>query len=73
MVNYSVDDVPVQVQFEKGLGRKTFYRHTYNSGDVVATTQAKIIGVSRIVKNVSRNIHDTLPGYSVTVYTTDPS
>ena len=72
VVNYNVEEMPVRLNFEKSLGKQTFYRHLYTTSDVVPTAEAKIIGTSHILKNVTRTLHDTLPGYSVAVYTTDP-
>ena len=49
---------------------KTFYRHLYDVNNVIPTEDAKIIPASARASNVKTGFYDTLPGYSVAVYTT---
>jgi len=69
VTNHTVDDAPVKIMLEKSLGGKTFYRHRYTTNHV-PTPSATIIGVDAVAKNVTKGFYDTLPGFSVSVYTT---
>ncbi len=70
VTNYNLMDTPVHVSFEKSMGGKNFYRHLYDMNNVVPTEDAEIIEASAKAKNVTTGFYDTLPGYSVAVYTT---
>lgn len=69
VTNHTVDDVPTKIILEKSVGGKTFYRHRYTTA-FVPTPSATIIGVDAVAKNVTKGFYDTLPGFSVSVYTT---
>ena len=73
VTNYNVEDTPIKVNFEKSIGGKTVYRHLYTISGVTPTPEAKVIGVSAKANRVTTEICDSLPGYSVAVYTTDPN
>ncbi len=69
VTNQNVDEINAKIMLEKNVGGKTFYRHRYTP-QVVPTPSATIIGVDAIAKNVTTGFYDTLPGFSVSVYTT---
>lgn len=69
VTNHNVDDVNAKIMLEKSVGGKTFYRHRYTTA-IVPTPSAAIIGVDAVAKNVTTGFYDTLPGFSVSVYTT---
>lgn len=71
VTNYNILDTPIHINFEKSMGGKTFYRHLYDINNIVPTEEAEIIGVSARATDVTTGFYDTLPGYSVAVYTTD--
>lgn len=71
VTNYNILDTPIHINFEKSMGGKTFYRHLYDVNNIIPTEEAKIIPVSAKASNVTTGFYDTLPGYSVAVYTTD--
>ena len=48
---------------------KTFYRHLYNPSEVIPTAEAKIIGEDKVFTDVTTALDDTLPAFSVAVYT----
>lgn len=70
VTNYNISETPIHVNFEKSMKRKNFYRHLYDANDVTPTSNAEIIGVSAVAKKVTTGFYDTLPPYSVAVYTT---
>ena len=71
VTNYNTMEAPVFVKFEKSLKGKTFYRHLYDANNVTPDSSAEVIGVSATAKNVGDGFYDTLPPFSVAVYTTD--
>ena len=70
VTNYNITDTPIHINFEKSMDGKTFYRHLYDVNNVIPTEDAKIIPASARASNVKTGFYDTLPGYSVAVYTT---
>ena len=70
VTNYNVTDTDICINFEESMGRKTFYRHQYNPVTVEPTPDAEIIPASKRIRNVTNKIKDTIPGCTVTVYTT---
>ena len=70
VTNYNIDDMPIEVTFDKDIGGRTFYRHLYTLNNVVPTADAEIIPISAKAESVNNGFYDTLPAYSVSVYTT---
>lgn len=69
VTNYNFDEIPVHINFGKALKRKNFYRHLYESSNVIPTPDAEIIGISAVANRVTSGFYDTNPAHSVAVYT----
>lgn len=70
VTNYDVLEMNINIKFEGALANKTFYRHNYTVNDVLPTPNADIIPASKKIINVTTDILDVIPGFSVAVYTT---
>ena len=70
VVNADIEPHHFQLNLEKALGGKTFYRHTENVDTCVRNTGAVIADVDKVFVGVQDVVKDTLPGGTVAVYTT---
>lgn len=72
VVNMTTDEHDIDINFEKSMGGKTFYRYRYSAGDIEdkTTIAAKVLTADKGFKNVQKDILDTIPGGSVVVYST---
>lgn len=64
------DDVKMSFEFEKGIGRTVFYRHLYNANSQVATVDAKLIGIDKVIVSDGNAFIDNIPSGCIAVYTT---
>lgn len=69
VVNSGQNDREIGVNFADGLNRD-FYRHLYNSSEIVPDESARIIGVDKKFENVEKSFEDIIPAYSMAIYTT---
>ena len=67
VVNTNVEDLPISVQFEKGLG-KNLYRHLYTPLFEKSLSDAQI-PADKGFKNVKTVLNDVLPAGGVAIYT----
>lgn len=72
VVNMTTDEKDIDVNFEKAMGGKTFYRYRYSAGEIEeqTTIAAKVLTADKGFKNVQNDIIDTIPGGTVVVYST---
>lgn len=59
-----------EMQFEKGLGGKTLYRHLYNPATTKADGTTQILPADRAYKSVDGKLVDLLPSGGLAIYTT---
>ncbi len=69
VVNYSDKEQTCTFEVNRLLER-TFYRHTYNSKNVLPDETASLPAADKVFENVTTEITDTLPAMSIAVYTT---
>lgn len=69
VVNSGQEDRNIDISFSADLNRD-FYRHLYNSDEIMPDDKAEIIGIDKKFENVEKNIVDTIPAYSMAIYTT---
>lgn len=70
VVNSGFEETDFKLEFDKGVGDKTFYRYVYDTVNQVATPDAKPIGADKGIRSDNGLFYDTLPGGSFAVYTT---
>lgn len=68
--NLEMDPGYVEINFEKSIGNKKFYRHVYKAGEIVPTKDAEIIPADRILTTKGDRLIDRLEPHSMVVYTT---
>lgn len=71
VTNYNYEDTAVNINFEKSLGGKNFYRHLYDANTIVPRPGNAMIPADAVAKDVTTVIRDNLPSMSVAVYTTE--
>ena len=70
VANMNAESQTINIDLEKGLGGKTFYRYLYSPNSVKLSSAAKVITADKGFENVDKNLIDTIPGGAVVVYST---
>ncbi|MBQ8550002.1 MAG: hypothetical protein IJ426_01535 [Clostridia bacterium] len=70
VVNMNTEAVTVNIGLEESIGGETLYRYQYSSSDIEISQAAKVITADKAFENVTKNIIDTVPGGSLTIYST---
>lgn len=65
-----VENTKVTVEFEKNVGHTVLYRHLYDTNNQVATADAKLIGIDKVIHCYGESFTDIVPPGSMAVYTT---
>ncbi|MBR3594614.1 MAG: hypothetical protein IKL44_08100 [Clostridia bacterium] len=66
----NTEAVTVNIGLEESIGGETLYRYQYSSSDIEISQAAKVITADKAFENVTKNIIDTVPGGSLTIYST---
>lgn len=70
VTNYNMEEIPAEIAFAKSLGGRDFYRYRYNNAEIKAAQGNEMIKADAVAENVTDKFYDTIPPYSVTVYST---
>lgn len=70
VVSTNIEDTLLELNFEKSLQGKTFYRHVYNPNDIVCTEKGELINPDLALTNAATTLRDVVSPYCVVVYTT---
>ncbi len=70
VVNRKEEDDEFTIDFEKSLGGISLNRHIFNPATCVPDEKAEIIGVDKVLDNVTESFTDKIPAFGVAVYTT---
>lgn len=70
VTNFNVEKSTVCFEFEKNIGKQTFYRHLYEVKENYKTANATIIGVDKIITTSGDRLYDEIPASCIAVYTT---
>ena len=70
VTNYNMEDTPAEISFAKSVGGKNFYRYRYNNAEIKSAQGNEMIKADAVAEKVTDRFYDTIPAYSVTVYST---
>lgn len=70
VTNYNLEETPCEISFAKSVGGKNFYRYRYEPDSIVPAQGSEMITADAVVKNVTDKFYDSMPPFSVTVYST---
>ncbi len=71
VTNLNIEPAKFELDFEKTLGGRKLYRHTYNTGRIKADTETQVLPADRVYYPVEDRLVDQVPACSMVVYTTD--
>ena len=69
VVNRKAESDEFNMQFENALC-KTLNRHLFDPNELTPDEKASVLGIDKVYTNVENTLTDTLPPFSVAVYTT---
>lgn len=70
VTNYNMEEIPAEISFTKSIGGKNLYRYRYNNAEIEAAQGNEMIKADAVAEKVTDKFYDTIPPYSVTVYST---
>ena len=70
VTNYNMEDMPAEISFAKSIGGKNLYRYRYSNSEIQAAQGNEMIKADAVAEKVTDRFYDTIPAYSVTVYST---
>lgn len=70
VTNYNMEDMPAEISFAKSIGGKNLYRYRYNNAEIESAQGNEMIKADAVAEKVTDKFYDTIPPYSVTVYST---
>ena len=70
VTNYNLEDMPCEISFTKSLGGKNLYRYRYDINKIVPAQGTEMIKANGVAKNITNKLYDSIPPFSVTVYST---
>lgn len=70
VTNMDLEERDISLEFDKNIGKKTFYRHLFDMSQTYYGRSAKLIPADRAIKTSGSRMVDTIPSNCIAVYTT---
>lgn len=71
VVNANHEPKPFTLNFKESVGKRDFYRHSFDPNNLTVDEAALVPPVDKVVKKVSTKISDVIPSRGVVIYTTN--